>query len=73
MLAEREPPSQLVQGKTDHYVFYFIPDNIKFGRWRSRSEADDAIDVWRKDYARKPQANWQSYCRAKGFQSVEFI
>ena len=71
MLAEPPRKPEIVQGKVNHQTFYFIPDELNFGRWSSRSDAEKAFQVW-PEYSRKPPGNWRIYCQSVGFQ-VNFL
>ncbi len=72
MLADRPRKPEIVKGKVENYVFWFIPDNLKFGRWTSKTEAENALEAW-TEYQNQPAINWQAYCRAVGIESVHFI
>lgn len=72
MLAEPPRKPEIVQGKFNHQVFYFIPDEINFGRWTNLADAEKAFKVWH-EYSRKPPGNWRIYCQSVGFKSVQFL
>lgn len=78
MLAERpkypQEPLKLVTAKiAERYVVYFLPDNLKFGRWTNRLEAEEALKVWEENFTCQPAQPWRSYCRSRGWQSVSWV
>lgn len=72
MLAERPRKPEIVKGEFKHQVFYFIPDEISFGRWSNLADAEKALKVW-PEYSSKHPGNWRIYCQSVGFQSVNFL
>jgi hypothetical protein len=73
MLAERPKRPELVPSEHENYAFYFLPDELKFGKWTSRIDAEAAIGIYWAEYSEKPRCAWESYCRSRGFNSVHFV
>jgi hypothetical protein len=70
MLAER--PGHKLEVITKAYLtLRFVPDQLDFGQWTNKIEAEDAFPVWRDKYQGKAQA-WQAYCKSRGYKSVNF-
>ena len=74
MLAERPNPNHghtLAITEKGYQTIRFVPDQLDFGLWTSRIEAEDAFPIWAKDYQQKPK-EWQSYCKSRGYVSVSW-
>lgn len=52
---------------------FFIPDELhSFGVWTTYFEAEEALKIWATRYYARP-SEWRSYCRARGWRSVEWL
>ena len=63
---------ELAQGKNELCVFWFIPDCPSFGFWNSKPEAEQAKEIWLKNYRNAKQKDWQKYCQSRGYKWVSF-
>lgn len=65
---------ELAKSKIDErFTVYFLPDNLKFGRWQNRNEAEEALQIWLESFACQPVSTWQKYCQSRGFKSVSWV
>lgn len=74
MLAEpprHNPGHKLAIAEKDYKAIRFVPDQLDFGIWTSRFEAEEAFGIWLKTYQGNPKG-WRSYCRSRGYESVNF-
>jgi hypothetical protein len=70
MLAER--PGHTLQVTTKAYLtLRFVPDQLDFGQWTNKIEAEEAFPIWRDKYQHCPIA-WKNYCKSRGYKSVNF-
>lgn len=74
MLKERPNPNhghKLAQTTKGYQTIRFVPDQLDFGLWTSRIEAEDAFPTWLELYQGKSK-EWQSYCKSRGYVSVSW-
>ncbi|MBD2653119.1 hypothetical protein H6G45_06380 [Synechocystis sp. FACHB-383] len=55
------------------FTVYFLPDNLKFGRWTNLAEAEEALKIWEKNFTCQPVEPWQKYCQSRGYKSVSWV